>query len=224
MLFYIYYISLVITFFFCLKAYKNFEKNYRFFLPYFGFVLVYEIGDMFNWLVVNHTNAWSANFVELFESVLFAYFMASLVNKPLYKKRVYRYTAILIAFSFINVFFIQGIWKFNTISITLQGLFIITLICIYYYNLFDEAPENITLTKHPPFLIATGLLFYYLAKSFFYICYSYMAYKNNYHFYLIARTIPGLSNLLLNSLLVYAFLIIAKAKKPSVDTLPLTNP
>jgi len=223
MFFYIYYVTVVITFLCCLKAHKKFEKNYKWFTIYFGFVVVYEFFDMFNWLVVNHTNAWCANVEELIEFVLFTYFMTSLVNRTLYKNKVYRFAFVLFLFSLINMGFIQGVWRFNTISMTLQGLFILTLICIYYYNLFDEAPENINLIKHPPFLVSTGLLFYYLAKSFYYICYSYMAYKNNYHFYLIAKTIPATSNILLNSLLIYAFLLIAKTKKPPVDTVSLAK-
>ncbi len=216
MLYNIYYISVIVTFFCCLYVYKQLDRTLKWFLPYLGFVIVYEFASMCGWLIINHTNSWCSNLEELMEFTLFTYFMTSLAKKAAYKKKVYIPAICVILFSFIDMCFIQGIWELNTIAIVLQDTFVLTLICIYYYNLFDEAEEGIMLIKHPPFLIATGLLFYYLSKTFYYSCFSYMVYKNNYHFYLLASIIPGLSNLLLNSLLISAFLCFSKTKKLSL--------
>jgi hypothetical protein len=191
-------------------------SNFKWFVPYFAFVSVYEFANLLNWLVINHTNSWAANIMELTEFILFTYLMTSLAKRASYKKKVYLFAVIVILLSFIDMFFVQGIWKLNTIALVLQDLFILTLIYTYYHDLLKEATEGLVLLKYPPFLVVTGLLFYFLSKSLFYSCFSFMVYKNNYHFYILAATIPGLSNLLLNSILIYAFLCFSKTKKLSL--------
>ncbi|WP_295721069.1 hypothetical protein [Mucilaginibacter sp.] len=192
------------------------DSNFKWFVPYFGCVSVYEFANLFNLLMINHTDSWCANIMELIDFILFTYLMTSLAKRASYKKKVYLFAGIVILFSFIDMFFVQGMWKLNTIAMVLQALFILTLIYNYYHDLLKEATEGLVLLKHPPFLVVTGLLFYFLSKSLFYSCYSYMVYKNNYHFYMLAATIPGLSNLLLNSILIYAFLCFSKTKKLSL--------
>ena len=213
MLYHIYLISLPITFAFGLHSYKQLTSNFKWFLPYFAFIIVYELANFFDWLMIMHSNAWCNNLEGIIGFTLFASFIISLDKRRSHKRKLYILTAIIILVSFIDIFFIQGFWKRATIALVLQALFILSLICNYYYNLLEEAPEHLALVKHPPFLVATGLLFYFLSNVVFYSCFAYMVYKNNYHFYILAGTIPGLSNLLLNSLLIYAFLCFSKAKK-----------
>ena len=215
-LYYIYLISLPITFAFSLYAYKKMDSNFKWLLPYFAFEIVYEFANMRGWLIINHTNAWCNNLWEIVEFALFAIFITSLDERTSYKKKTHILVAVTILFIFIDVFFIQGFWKRATIAIVLEGLVIVSLICNYYYNLLEEAREHLVLLKHPPFLVTTGLLFYFLSNAAFYACFSFMVYKNNYHFYILAAIIPGLSNLLLNSLLIYAFLCFSKTKKLSL--------
>nr|MBB6232641.1 hypothetical protein [Mucilaginibacter sp. FT3.2] len=213
MLYHIYYVSLFVTFSFCLYSYRSLDPNFKWLLPFFGFCIAFETANELGWLIINHTNSWSSNFEEIMECVLFTYFMASLSSIQSYRKKVYFFAAAVVLLSMADMLFIQGIWKLNTIAIVLQALFILTLISIYYYRLLDKAEEGLELIKHPPFLVVTGLLFYFLGKSFYYTCFSYMAYKNNYHFYLLAATLPGLANLMLNFLLIYAFLCFKKQRK-----------
>ncbi|WDF78383.1 hypothetical protein PQ469_31330 [Mucilaginibacter sp. KACC 22773] len=89
----------------------------------------------------------------------------------------------------------------------------------------DKAEGQIVLLRHPAFLVATGLLFYFLAKTFYYSCFSFMAYKNSHSFLMIARIIPGLANLMLYALLLYAFYCSSKATKLSLQQSEMkTNP
>lgn len=213
MLYNLYFISLIIAFLICLYTYKQLDRNFRWFRWYLPFVICVEVASMRGLLIINHTNSWCNNNISLMEFILFTYLITSFNEEALYKKKVYIFAGIIILISLIDMIFIQGIWRLNTIALILQELFVLTLICIYYYNLLKEAREHLVLLKHPPFLAATGLLFYFLSNSAYYSCYSYMAYKNNYHFLILAQTIPGLSNLLLNSLLISAFLCFPKIKK-----------
>jgi hypothetical protein len=174
---------------------------------------VFETANELNWLMINHTNSWASNIEEILECGLCTYFMASLSDSFSYKRKVYSFLGLIVFISIIDMLFIQGLWKLNTVAIVMQFLFILTLIGIYYYKTLDKAEEGLELIKHPPFLVVTGFLFYFLSKCFFYICYSYMVYKNNYTFFILAVTIPGLANLLLNFMLIYTFLCVRKEKK-----------
>lgn len=212
MLYNLYFISLIIAFLVCLYTYKQLDRNFKWFPSYLAFVICVEVASMRGLLIINHTNSWCNNNVSLMEFILFAYLITSFNGDALYKKKVYIFAGVIILISLIDMVFIQGIWRLNTPAIILQELFILILICIYYYNLLAEAREHLILLKHPPFLAATGVFFYFLSNSVYYSCYSYMAYKSNYDFLILARTIPGISNLLLNSLLISAFLCFPKKK------------
>jgi len=216
LLYHLYLLSLPITFAACLYAYKSLDNNFKWFLPYLGLVIVYVTLDYFNLFLIKKSNAWCNNLEGLIEFVLFAYFIASFDNRASYIKKVHILTGVVVLLSLIDTVFIQGIWKRFTIAMVLQDLFILSLICIYYHNLLEEAKEHLVLLKHPPFLAATGLLFYFLSNAIFYSCFSYMVYKKNYHFYILAGVIPGVSNLILNLVLVYTFLCFSKTKKLSL--------
>ncbi|SEP36584.1 hypothetical protein SAMN05428947_112156 [Mucilaginibacter sp. OK283] len=212
LLFKLYILSLPFTFAACLYAYKSLDNSFKPFLPYFTFVIVYVTADFFNLLIINHSNAWSNNFENILDFTMFAYFIISQDKRLFYKRKAYILGGVVILLSFVDIFFIQGFWHRATIAIVLQGLFILTLVCIYYYNLLEEASEHLFLLRHPPFLVATGLLFYFLSLTFYYSFFSYMLYKNTYHFVILAATILGIANLMLNAILIYAFLCSVKNK------------
>lgn len=206
MLYNLYLLSLPITFAFSLYAYKQLDNYFKWFMPYLAFVIVYEAVNYWGLMNWQKSNAWCNNLEGLLELVLFTYFLASLVRSEKYRKTVYRLLPIPLLFSLIDIIYIQGFFNRATIAIVIQGLFLLALICVYYRSLFKEADESLNLFTHPPFLAATGFLFFFLSNTFFYACFSYMIFKSNYHFYLLAASIPGISNLLLNALLIRSFL------------------
>lgn len=212
-LYHTYYASLFVTAAFCLYAYKYLDTNFRWLLPFIVFCILFETASEFNWLVINHTNASATNIEEIVEFILYARFLLSFSDRPSYKRNMYMCFGIILVLDVVNMAFLQGFWKMNTITMVLQSLFIIALIVNYYYRTLEKAEDGLELIRHAPFLIVTGLLFYFLGKFFLYVCFSYMAYKNNYNFYILAATIPGLSNLLLNFMLIYSFLCVRRNKK-----------
>ena len=212
----IYYLSLVITFVCGLSVYKKLDKGFKLLVLYMGFSIAYEFASAQGWTMWRRTNATCNNFEGIIEFCVFTYFMASLVKKSRDQKKIYLVAAVVLSLSFVDMLFIQGFLKRNTIAEIANCLYLLTLICIYYYNLFDEAEESIVLLKSPSFLAATGLFFYIASKSFFYSCFSYMAYKNNYHFYILASIIPVIANLFLNVLLIMAFLYSLNSRKLSL--------
>jgi len=223
-LYHTYYASLFVTAVFCLYAYKYLDANFKWLLPFILFCILFETASEFDWLIINHTNASATNFEEIIEFILYTRFLLSLSDRRFHKRKAYVCFGIILLFGVINMVVLQGFWKMNTITMVLQSLFIITLVVNYYYRTLDKAEKGLELIKHPPFLIVTGLLFYFLGKFFLYTCFSYMAYKNNYDFYILAATIPGLSNLLLNFMLMYAFFCARRNKlKTTNGSIPATS-
>lgn len=216
MLYNVYCVSLVVAFLYCIYTYRQIDKTLKVFLICLSVGVLYESADMLGWTRFNHTNAWLANFEELFEFIIYTYFFTSLEKNRRYKSTVYKYACIVIVITIIDNLFIQGFWKLNTLAMVIQSLFVLLLIGIYYYKLLDKEGQ-IVLLRHPAFLVATGLLFYFLAKTFYYSCFSLMAYKSNYSFLILTRVILGLANLMLYTLLLYAFFCSSKATKLSLQ-------
>ena len=64
----------------------------------------------------------------------------------------------------INIFFIQGIMVFHTITYA-AGCLVVVFCCAYYFFETLLRPTPVTLVRMPDFWICSGLLFYY-AVSF----------------------------------------------------------
>jgi hypothetical protein len=176
-------------------------------MPLLSFLLVYDFVNIFDWLNLHKSNAWCNNFEDILLFVFFTRFILLFNKRPGLKKRVWYLAIVVILFSLADIFFLQGVWKRATAATVVQNIFLIWLICNYYYYLLnDESDEYIELITHPPFLALTGIFFSYLAMTFYYSLFSYMVYRNNYHFYLIAATLLNLTVFAMNFLLSFAFI------------------
>jgi hypothetical protein len=163
----------------------------------------------------NHSNAWCSNLEGIVELGVFGWFIASLDKRKLYRKKVYLVVAAGSVITLIDMFFIQGFWNLGTIAIVIQNTILATLVCIYYHNLINNTDEYLDLLRYPPFYATIGLLFYALANFFYYAVFSYMLYKNNYHFYILARVITDIGCVFIYSLLAVSFLCFSRTKKLS---------
>lgn len=215
MLDYLYFVFELLAFISCLRFYKKLDQNFRIFLPFLSFVIIYEYVNLFNWLNWHNTNAWCNNFEGIIEMIVFGQFMASLDKRKAYRKKVYIAIAAGIVLTLIDMFFIQGFWTLGTIAIVVQNTILATLVCIYYYNLINNSDEYLDLLSYPPFYATIGLLFYALTNFFYYAFFSYMMYVNNYHFYLVAKVICDVGCIFLYSLLAVSFLCFSRTKKLS---------
>ena len=77
-------------------------------------------------------------------------------------------TAVIIIFTllaFINGFFIQGIFNFNTYASGLEGIIIIILSLLCFYKMLIELDTRDP-TKQPVFWINSGFLFYFAGNLF----------------------------------------------------------
>ena len=76
-------------------------------------------------------------------------------------KRVIFYILLIFPFlDLVNIFLIQGIGHFHTITYSL-GCLLIVLLCIYYFFELFQSPNSVNLLQQPAFWICSGLMFFY---------------------------------------------------------------
>ncbi|MDR6941925.1 hypothetical protein J2W55_001767 [Mucilaginibacter pocheonensis] len=212
----LYFFFELFAFICCLYAYKKLDRNFKIFLPFLAFIVIFEFANMYDWLMWRHTNAWCYNFEGIIELTIYGWFMASLDKRRSYRKKVYMAIVAGIAITLIDIFLIQGFWTLATISIVVQNTILATLVCIYYYNLVNNSDEYLDLLSYPPFYTTIGLLFYTLTNFFYYAFFSYMLYVKNYHFYMVAKVICDIGCVFIYSLLAVSFLCFSRTKKLSL--------
>lgn len=213
MLVYIYFYSELLALISCIYAYKKLDSNFKVFLPFLAFIVLYELANIYDLLLWRHTNAWCGNFEGMIELVVYGRFVASLDKRKAYRTKVYMAIAAGIVITFIDIFFFQGFWTPNTIAIALQNTILTTLVCIYYYNLLNNSDEYPDLLKFPPFFATMGLLLYSLTSFFYNVFFSYMVSVKSYRFFIVARIINEISCVAIYSLLAISFLCFLRMKK-----------
>jgi hypothetical protein len=215
MLDYTYFFFELFAFICCLYAYRKLDGEFKIFLPFLAFVVVYELANIYNLLLWHHTNAWCNNLEGIVELAVYGWFMASLDKRKAYRKRVYITVATGIIISLIDIFFIQSFWTLSTLAILLQNIILGTLVCVYFYNLLYNSDEYPDLLRFPPFLTTVGLLLYSLANLFYYGTFDYLMAQKNYHLFMLAHLVCEISCIFIYSLLGAAFLCFSRTKKLS---------
>ncbi|MDN3581935.1 hypothetical protein [Mucilaginibacter flavus] len=209
-------ISYLLTFVCGLITYKKLPNLYKWLTWYQLFAFFYELATASKLLIWHHTNSWCNNMEGVVELVLFTHLLASFPELKPHKRKIFIVEGLVLIFTFIDIAFIQGFFKLATIATVVQGIFLLVLAFAYYYLLLDEAAEDQKLMYNPDFLFTTGLSLYLLGTTFFYACFSYMAYKHNHAFLIIARIIPGTVNIIFNVLIGLALLSFFKKKDDKI--------
>ncbi|RVU01426.1 hypothetical protein EOD41_05540 [Mucilaginibacter limnophilus] len=213
MLEYLYFIIELLALLTLAVQYKKLEKTqYIYFLPYLLLIVCYEAGSIYNLFNVNGSNEWITNVIITIEFLFYSCFLVNVLNQKL-RRRLFTIVAVTFLFTVIDVAFIQGFWKLATIAILLQYIVLITLVCMFFYQLMNQAGEQLTLIRLPNFWVNTGLLFFCLAEFLFFAAFTYMTASKNYHYYLLWYIISNVANLILYSCLSISFLCFSKSRK-----------
>jgi hypothetical protein len=182
------------------------ETQYRYFIPYLLFIVIYEIGTILNWFSIHHRNLWLANFTMTLSFLFYCLFLRTIVKSQPLKRWIKRLVFLSIFCLIIDELFVQGFWDLDTIIILLEYGIIIFIVCFYFYELIDHPEHAMSIIKVPAFWLNTGLLFFCLAQFLFFSAFAYMAYKNDYNYYILFSVISNLANAILYSCLTAAFL------------------
>lgn len=185
------------------------QTNYRYFIPYLFFIVLYEIGSVYNWFSINHTNLWISNITMTFTFIFYSVFLLNALKRTLFKKRIKFLIFLSVFFSLINNVFVQGFWKLNTITILFQYSLLILITCYYFYELMNYT-ERLIVIELPAFWLNTGLLFFCLAQFLFFSAFGYMAYKGSHEFNNLFYVISNIANAILYSCLTVSFLCFNK--------------
>lgn len=136
-------------------------------LAYFTLFLFITLSVEFSGNYLSSKNISNTPLYNIFTSVEFIfyiYMIRKFIQRPLAKKIfVYAMLAYGLA-AFINIFLIQGIMVFHTITYAI-GCLVIVFCAVYYFYETLFRPTPVTLVRMPDFWICSGLLFYY-AVSF----------------------------------------------------------
>ena len=199
----------------CIYAYKKLDNNFKIFLPFLTFVVVYELINIFFMRLVlwHHTNLWCHNFEGMIELAVYGQFMASLDKRKAYRRKVYIATITGIVVILADIVFLHGFWKLATAAFTIQNIIQAVLVFSYYYNLLHNMNDYPDLITHPPFLAATGLLVYSVVNCFYFTTFDFVVYQKRYPFPMTVITIHEISITFLYTLLGVSFLCFLRPKK-----------
>jgi hypothetical protein len=136
-----------------------------------AFFLVSAVFDLVLQLVVRMgiNNNHPLIYIFIIVSVLFfaaIYFYASF--NPKLKKAILILSAIVLLIILFNVIFIESIWDYPSLSITVLGVLLIFFSLMYFYQLLNRQ-EFIHIEKQGLFWINTGVLFYFSINLFLFM-------------------------------------------------------
>src|ERR1700720_2260737 len=100
------------------------------------------------------------NIFTTVEFVFYFFVLNQVLGKKKAKRVVFHITWIYALLAGANIFFIQKITVFHTMTYSL-GCLLVVAICIYYFLEIFQLPHSVNLARQPAFWICSGLLFYY---------------------------------------------------------------
>jgi hypothetical protein len=155
--FYIQFIFVIMSFLASLTSYVQPRANI--YLRSFSFFLFLTmVVEIIAHYIKNNNPIYG--FFGIVEFVFYFTILRAILKSPTVKRIIlwviWAYPLISIA----NIFFIQGITIFPTITHSLGCLLIVIMTIYYFFELF-QLPQAINLSRDPAFWICSGLLFFY---------------------------------------------------------------
>jgi hypothetical protein len=147
------------------------------------------------------------------EFALFAVFFYELTDKKFTKKLIVSTTLGLIAFSIVNVIWLQPLTVENTNAYLAGSALMVVYSLMYYYELYQRDDFSTSIVQIPSFWIVSGVFFLYLG-SFFVIGLVNLVSKNNNELASLLYVINLFLNILLYAFTFYGLRWAIQNKKP----------
>jgi hypothetical protein len=109
--------------------------------------------------------------IHLFTVVSIAFYAAIYYQaffKPLLKKAIILLSGLALLIVIFNVIFIEGIWEYPSLSITVLSVLVICFSLAYFYQIFNRQ-EFVHIEKQGLFWINAGVLFYFSINIFLFM-------------------------------------------------------
>lgn len=140
-----------------------FQPNAPFYLKLFPVLLVLNIivEVLSPWMVIRFGSSVELfNFYTAFELSCYIFILREIIVGPIARKIALHLIWIYPLFCIINIFFVQGLHSWHSLSYSIGNLLIVGYAIYYFFELFKR-PKAINLIKEPAFWICSGLLFFY---------------------------------------------------------------
>jgi hypothetical protein len=146
-----------------------------YFVPFLFLIVLYEFGTFQAWFVINRSNHWAANIMSTIEILFYCYiFYTALSGEK--NKRIVLFTSIaLVVYTIFNMIFIQGLFRFHTISYRVGSIVIIIFVYLYFKQLLNNE-AYLRLRTIPFFWISVGLLFFFAGFFVYFCAFDFVAY------------------------------------------------
>ncbi len=108
-------------------------------------------------------NLFLLNILTLNEFVFYSLFFLKLDKRNRFGEGLVRFGLIIVPVSLVNIIFVQGLFRYNSYTIPLQGIFII-LYCIAYLVYFASLGET---ARTPTIVLALVSILLYFSGTFF---------------------------------------------------------
>lgn len=179
-----------------LYNYKNLDKVLKiagvFFLIAFLIDLILEVMTMMKGVVNNMP------LIHLFIVINILFFTAIYYNaffKPSVKKAIIALAGLALLVVVFNIIFVEGIWEYPSLSITVLSVLLICFSLAYFYQLLNRQ-EFIHIEKQGLFWINSGVLFYFAINIFLFMLFKHFSKDEKQEYYMIHSTSNTIANIL----------------------------
>lgn len=158
------------------------------------------------------SNHWWYNIFTVIEFIGYSYIFYFTINNSKLSRIIIISLAIYFALAVLNIFLIQGFYRFHTISYRIGALMIVIWCLLYFFQLM-KSENKIKLLSNPMFWIATGLFFFYLGFFMYMNAFDYIVYKKLDYDAQLWRVISRSLNTLLYSCILISLIWESKRVK-----------
>ena len=209
---YINYTVIIIAF--ILSCLLLFNKQTPFYLKTFApFIFIDSIVGLITIYMANkgiHT-IWVVNFVCLAEVCFFIWILRCFIANVRVKKYATLSIMVLPVLTILNIFFLQGLNDFHSITYSIDCLVLISLCIYYFYELF-KASYSVQLITDPSFWICSGVLLYFCISFPMYVTLNLMK-EFPYKLGQVIQIISNSINIILYIMLSIAFICEKRYRK-----------
>jgi hypothetical protein len=207
----LYMLFIAISFLVGLSIYffrKNVPEYLKLLPPFLLLTLLVELLGAYL-ASVNKNNLLLYNLFTVFSICFYLFIIKKIINNIKVKKIINIATALYAVIALVNIFYIQGVNTFHTVTFAL-GCLLLVVFCIYYFFELFTFPKSMDLKKNPAFWICCGLLFFYACSL---PLYGFINFWMKFKF-IVANflTIITILNLFLYTLFTIAFLCVRTRK------------
>jgi len=141
----------------CLYKFDN--RPLRWFIPFLLFMICAELTARYIRKELGQVNTWVFNISIPLEYLFYAFMIGSLCITPRIKQSIFFILAAFGVFALINLFFVQGFYQLDTVTLKVGVCFMILCSGLGIIDIFTNDNHE-TLAYNPLFWICTGVLFF----------------------------------------------------------------